>query len=89
MFVEADIHKVACETSVLGSALSWQLMEKKKAAHGLSVTPTESLELGRQLQQALEQISAISTALCGIQLHYQDQVCADAVTQSQMGIHSG
>lgn len=89
MFVEADIHKVACETSELGFALSWQLMEETKAAQGQSVTPTQSSELGLQLQQALEQISAISTALCGIQLHYQDQVCADAVTQSQMGIRSG
>ncbi|KAM6894188.1 shootin-1 [Lycodopsis pacificus] len=56
------------------------------AARGESETLPQSLETGLQLrlQQALEQISNISLALCDIQRCYQDQVAVDqsAVDQS-------
>ncbi|XP_031706484.1 shootin-1 isoform X2 [Anarrhichthys ocellatus] len=55
------------------------------AARGESETLPQSSETGLQLrlQQALEQISNISLALCDIQRCYQDQVCVDGIDKSQ------
>ncbi|XP_039679173.1 shootin-1 isoform X2 [Perca fluviatilis] len=51
-----------------------QILVQQNAAHRESVMLTQSSETGLQLQQALEQISNISTALCDIQRYYQNQV---------------
>ncbi|XP_063752328.1 shootin-1 isoform X2 [Eleginops maclovinus] len=50
-----------------------QMLVKQEAANSECVT-AQSSETGLQLQQALEQISNISTALCDIQRLYQEQV---------------
>lgn len=55
--------------------LSCQLIEKQKEAQGPNVVLMQAAETAQQLQQALEQISSIHTALSDIQRHYQDQVC--------------
>ncbi|XP_035531661.1 shootin-1 [Morone saxatilis] len=51
-----------------------QMIVQQKEAQSPSVLLMPSSETGLQLQQALEQISTISTALCDIQRTYQDQV---------------
>lgn len=53
------------------------MMAQQTEARGRSVAPEQSSETGLRLQQALEQIPAISAALCDIQRYYQEQVCVD------------
>lgn len=54
--------------------LSCQMLEQQRVAHRQSVMLMQSSETGLQLQQALEQITNISTTLSEIQRYYQDQV---------------
>lgn len=77
ILVEADNHKDAFKTSELVFGLSCQMMAQQTEARGRSVAPEQSSETGLRLQQALEQIPAISAALCDIQRYYQEQVCVD------------
>lgn len=51
------------------------LVEQEAAAQSQSVMESPGGGLQLQLQQALQQISQISTTLCDIQLCYQGQVC--------------
>ncbi len=69
-----------------GFGLSCQMLVQQKAAHRQSMMLMQSSETSQQLQQALEQISNISTTLCDIQRYYQDQVGADVMKESKMGL---
>ncbi|XP_054457214.1 LOW QUALITY PROTEIN: shootin-1 [Anoplopoma fimbria] len=51
-----------------------QMLVQQKTSHSESRPPTQSSDTGLKLQEALEQISIISSALCDIQRYYQDQV---------------
>ena len=53
------------------------MMAQQMEACCRSVAPEQSSETDLRLQQALEQIPAISAALCDIQHHYREQVCVD------------
>lgn len=75
-----------CQGVKQGFGLSCQLMEQEKVGRRQSTMLTQNPETGLQLQQALEQICIISTALCDIQRHYQDQVCVD--DRDKMNSHS-
>ncbi|XP_028420315.1 shootin-1 isoform X2 [Perca flavescens] len=65
-----------------------QILVQQNAAHRESVMLTQSSETGLQLQQALEQISNISTALCDIQRYYQNQVKLSPSAVEESGILS-
>lgn len=72
--IEPDIYKDVLKMSK-GEArfdLSCQVLEQQKGTHqeGFMHSPQAVV----QLQQALEQISNIGTALSDIQLYYQEQV---------------
>lgn len=87
IFVAADNHKDVFQLSK-GEArfgLYCQMMVQQRAASRQSMMLMQNTETGLQLQQALEQISNISTALCDIQRYYQDQVCVDVMKREQNG----
>lgn len=63
--------------------LSCQMMVQQKAACRRSAE-MQSSEMAVQLQQAMEQISTLSTALCDIQRYYQEQVCVDVMKERNM-----
>ncbi|XP_049923933.1 shootin-1 isoform X2 [Epinephelus moara] len=65
-----------------------QMLVQQKAAHRESLILMQSSETGLQLQQALEQISNISTALCDIQRCYQDQVRQSQGAVEESGVRS-
>nr|XP_046236196.1 shootin-1 isoform X3 [Scatophagus argus] len=57
-----------------------QMVAQQKETHGQSVMLPQSSEIGLQLQQALEQISTISKALCDVQRFYQDQSAVEGTS---------
>ncbi|XP_078132356.1 shootin-1 isoform X2 [Sander vitreus] len=65
-----------------------QILVQQNAAHRESGMLTQSSETGLQLQQALEQISNISTALCDIQRYYQNQVKSGPSAVEESGVLS-
>lgn len=77
VFLESNDQNVQRVKGDGGFTLSHQMLAEQKATQGQSSMEVQDLEPGLQLQlqQALAQISQISSALCDIQLHYQDQVC--------------
>ena len=82
ILLEADNHKDVFKMSKgeVRRGLFCQILVKQTTTHGQSMMQMQSSETGLQLQQALEQISNISTALCDIQRCYQDQVCVGVIT---------
>lgn len=91
MVEEAENHEDALKMSggEAGFGLCFQMMAQQKAAHRQSMMLMQSSEAGLQLQQALDQISTISAALCDIQRLYQDQVRVHVMKESKTGVHSG
>ncbi|XP_035850075.1 shootin-1 isoform X1 [Sander lucioperca] len=65
-----------------------QILVQQNAAHREIGMLTQSSETGLQLQQALEQISNISTALCDIQRYYQNQVKSGPSAVEESGVLS-
>lgn len=77
IFIELDTCKDVFKMSK-GEArfdLSCQVLEQRKETHQENIMPQTVV----QLQQALEQISNISTALSDIQLYYQEQVTKESL----------
>lgn len=69
-----------------GFGLSCQILVQQKETHQESAM--HSPQVAVQLQQALEQISNISTALSDIQCYYQEQVMKESVViQKQNKYH--
>lgn len=85
ILVEADNYKDVFKTSEGVFGLSCQMMAQQTGAHSRSVEPEQSSETGLRLLWALEQIPAISAALCDIQCYYWEQVCIDAMKERENG----